>query len=59
MAAGTREHGRCAETLPENGEATTEMHRDWQHNIFVQRSYKRVHQFYKEIIKHIKEAQYE
>lgn len=55
MAAGTREHGRCAETLPENGEATTEMHRDWQHNIFVQRSYKRVHQLFKAITQTIKE----
>lgn len=34
-------------------------HRDWQHSTFVQRSYKRVHQLYREIVKHIKEAQHE
>ena len=34
-------------------------HRDWQHSTFVQRSYKRVHQLYEEIIKHIKEVQHE
>jgi hypothetical protein len=38
---------------------TKKKHRDWQHSTFVQRSYKRVHQLYKEIIKQIKEAQHE
>ena len=33
--------------------------RDWQHSTFVQRPYKRVHQLYDEIIKHIKETHYE
>ena len=38
---------------------TKKMHRNWQHSTFVQRSYKRVHQLYKEIVKHIEEAQHE
>jgi hypothetical protein len=41
--------------LPQNGEDMDEKYRDWQHSTFVQRSYKRVHQLYKEIIHHIKE----
>ena len=46
--------------LPENHATDTKkMHRNWQHSTFVQRSYKRVHQLYKEIVKHIKEAQHE
>jgi hypothetical protein len=46
--------------LPENDATDTKKkHRDWQHSTFVQRSYKRVYQLYKEIIKHIKEAHYE
>ena len=46
--------------LPANDPSDTrKKHRDWQHSSFVQRSYKRVHQLYKEIIKHIKEAQYD
>ena len=46
--------------LPENHATDTKKkHRDWQHSTFVQRSYKRVHQLYKEIVKHIKEAQHE
>ena len=48
------------EDLPENHATDTKKkHRDWQHSTFVQRSYKRVHQLYKEIIKQIKEAQHE
>ncbi len=35
------------------------MHRDWQHSTFVQRSYKRVHELYKVIIRHVKETQHE
>ena len=46
--------------LPENHKTNTKkMHRNWQHSTFVQRSYKRVHQLYEEIVKHIKEAQHE
>ena len=46
--------------LPENDATDTKKkHRDWQHSTFVQRSYKRVHQLYKEIVKHIEEAQHE
>jgi hypothetical protein len=46
--------------LPENHATDTEKkHRDWQHSTFVQRSYKRVHQLYKVIIRHVKETQHE
>lgn len=46
--------------LPENDATDTKKkHRDWQHSTFVQRSYKRVHQLYKEIVKDIEEAQHE
>ena len=38
------------EDLPENGESTTEMHRNWQHSTFVQRSYKRTHQLFQTIV---------
>jgi hypothetical protein len=34
-------------------------YRDWQHSTFVQRSYKRVHQLYETIVKHVKEAENE
>ena len=48
------------EDLPENHATDTKKkYRDWQHSTFVQRSYKRVHQLYQEIIKQIKEAQHE
>ena len=40
--------------LPENGSDTEDRHRDWQHSTFVQRSYKRTHKLYLEIINHIK-----
>ena len=43
--------------LPENGEATTEMHRNWQHSTFVQRSYKRTHQLFQTIINFITEGE--
>ena len=42
--------------LPSNGEDSSDKHRDWQHSTFVQRSYKRVNQLFKEIMKHIKES---
>ena len=45
--------------LPENGEKTTEMHRNWQHSTFVQRSYKRTHQLFKKIINLLKEGEQE
>ena len=45
--------------LPENGEDPEDRHRDWQHSTFVQRSYKRVHQLYETIVKHVKEAENE
>ena len=40
--------------LPENGEGTTDKHRDWQHSTFVQRSYKRTHQLFQTIVNFIK-----
>ena len=43
--------------LPENGESTTEMHRNWQHSTFVQRSYKRTHQLFQTIISLITEGE--
>ena len=43
--------------LPENGESTTEMHRNWQHSTFVQRSYKRSHQLFQTIISLITEGE--
>ena len=42
--------------LPENGRDSEDKFRDWQHSTFVQRSYKRVYQLFKEIVKHIKET---
>ena len=42
--------------LPVNGSEPEDKYRDWQHSTFVQRSYKRVHQLFKVITKHIKEA---
>ena len=42
--------------LPPNGDDSEDKHRDWQHSTFVQRSYKRVNQLFKEIMKHIKES---
>ena len=45
------------EDLPENGEKTTEMHRNWQHSTFVQRSYKRTHQLFRKIISLLKEGE--
>ncbi len=45
------------EDLPENGEKTTEMYRNWQHSTFVQRSYKRTHQLFKKIINLLKEGE--
>ena len=47
------------EDLPENGEKTTEMHRNWQHSTFVQRSYKRTHQLFEKIINLLKEGEQE
>ena len=41
--------------LPINGIDSEDKHRDWQHSTFVQRSYKRVCQLFKTIIKHTKE----
>ena len=43
--------------LPENGEKTTEMHRNWQHSTFVQRSYKRTHQLFQTIVSFITEGE--
>ena len=37
--------------LPENGRESKDRYRDWQHSTFVQRSYKRVNQLFKEINK--------
>ena len=42
--------------LPENGSDSEDKYRDWQHSTFVQRSYKRVYQLFKVIVKHIKEV---
>ena len=42
--------------LPSNGDEFEDRHRDWQHSTFVQRSYKRVNQLFKMIMKHIKET---
>jgi hypothetical protein len=42
--------------LPPNGDDFEDKHRDWQHSTFVQRSYKRVNQLFKMIMKHIKET---
>ena len=42
--------------LPPNGDEFEDRHRDWQHSTFVQRSYKRVHQLFRVIMKHIKET---
>ena len=47
------------EDLPVNGSNPEKKYRDWQHSTFVQRSYKRVHRLYKEIIKHMKEIDHE
>jgi hypothetical protein len=47
------------EDLPENGVKTTEMHRNWQHSTFVQRSYKRTHQLFRTIINLLKEGEEE
>jgi hypothetical protein len=53
------EYSTGREDLPENHPTDTKKrHRDWQHSTFVQRSYKRVHQLYKEIIKQIREVQH-
>ena len=41
--------------LPINGTDSDDRHQDWQHSTFVQRSYKRVHQLFKVIMKYIKE----
>ena len=38
------------EDLPTNGDASNEKHQDWQHDTFVQRSFKRTKQLYREII---------
>ena len=42
--------------LPQNGNKPKDMHRNWQHSTFVQRSYKRVHQLFKVINQHIKRS---
>ena len=42
--------------LPENGREPEEQYRDWQHSTFVQRSYKRVNQLFKQINELLKEG---
>ena len=42
--------------LPPNGDDMEDKHRDWRHSTFVQRSYKRTHQLFREIIKIVKEG---
>ena len=42
--------------LPKNEEDPEKRYQDWQHSTFVQRSYKRVNQLYKQIIKIMKEG---
>ena len=41
--------------LPENGQRIQDKHRNWQHSTFVQRSYKRTHQLFDQLINFIKE----
>lgn len=36
--------------LPANEQETTKKHRDWQHSTFVQRSYKRTHELFEQIV---------
>ena len=43
--------------LPANGTRVKDMHRNWQHSTFVQRSYKRVHQLFKKVTQLTKESQ--
>ena len=45
--------------LPENGQEMQDKHRNWQHSTFVQRSYKRTHQLFEQIINFIKEDSHE
>lgn len=41
--------------LPENGQRIQDKHRNWQHSTFVQRTYKRTHQLFDQLINFIKE----
>lgn len=41
--------------LPPNGEKAKDRHRDWQHSTFVQRSYKRTHRIFREILRIMQE----
>ena len=41
--------------LPENGQRIQDKHRNWQHSTFVQRSYKRTHQLFDQLINFIEE----
>jgi hypothetical protein len=45
--------------LPENGQRIQDKHRNWQHSTFVQRSYKRTHQLFDQLINFIKENSHE
>ena len=45
--------------LPENGQEMEDKHRNWQHSTFVQRTYKRTHQLFDQLISFIKENSYE
>ena len=41
--------------LPENGQEMKDKHRNWKHRTVVQRSYKRTHQLFEQLINFIKE----